>query len=287
MAALLGFRHAPARQATRLVLVLDEFPYLVDAELALPSILQSIWDHQLQQARVKLILSGSHITAMKRPTEADQPLYGRRTGLIQTDPLDYLHVAAFVPAYSPKEKVIAYGVFGGWPGHLTLLDPNASLVENAARQFLDPTVRLHEEAVHAFDPFLGDAEVHCSIIHGIANGDVQWQKISNRVGKKSASLSRSLDWFKEMEVIEQYAPITAYPNPNPKSMSYRLRDPYLHPDSTTTSVSTSAKTSAGSSSRPPDASVFPSAPSGPGNGGRPMASTRSTSSRSAPTAGSC
>jgi AAA+ ATPase superfamily predicted ATPase len=215
MAALLGFRHAPARQATRLVLVLDEFPYLVNAELALPSILQSIWDHQLKQARVKLILSGSHITAMKRLTEADQPLYGRRTGLIQTDP------------------------------------------------------------------------VHCSIIHAIANGDVQRQKISNRVGKKSASLSRPLDWFKEMEVIEQYAPITAYPNPNPKSMSYRLRDPYLHPDSTTTSVSTSSKTSAGSSSRPPDASVFPSAPSGPGNGGRPMASTRSTSSRSAPTASSC
>ncbi|MDP2959451.1 MAG: ATP-binding protein [Longimicrobiales bacterium] len=212
----------------RLVLVLDEFPYLVDAEPALPSILQSIWDHQLKQARIKLILSGSHITAMKRLTESDQPLYGRRTGLIQTDPLDYLHAAAFVPTYSPKEKVIAYGVFGGLPGHLTLLDPNASLVENAARQLLDPTARLHEEAVHAFDAFLGDAEVHYSIIHAIANGDVQWQKISNRVGKKSASLSRPLDWLKEMEVIEQYAPITAYPDPSPKSMLYRLKDPYLH-----------------------------------------------------------
>ena len=212
----------------RLLIVLDEFPYLIDAAPSLPSILQSIWDHELPGTQIKLVLSGSHITAMKRLTEAEQPLYGRRTGLIQVDPLDYLHASAFIPTYSPADKIMAYGVFGGLPGHLSLLDADMSLAENVVRQILDPTARLNEEAVHCLDAFLGDAEVHYSIIEAVANGEVQWQKISNRIGRKSAALSRPLDWLKEMEIIEQIAPISEYPNPRPKSMVYRLCDPYLH-----------------------------------------------------------
>lgn len=208
-------------------IVLDEFPYLVEGAPALPSILQATWDHELEGTRIKLVLSGSHVTVMKRLSGADQPLFGRRTGLLQVDPLDYRHAAAFVPEYSPEEKIITYGIFGGLPGHLTLLDPSAPLVENVVRQILDPTARLHEEGAHAFDAFLGDAEVHYSIIEAIADGDVQWKTISKRIGKKSASLSRPLEWLKEMEVIEQVAPITEYPEPSPKSMIYRLRDPYL------------------------------------------------------------
>lgn len=126
-------------------IVLDEFPYLADAAPTLPSIVQAIWDHELEGTRIKLILLG----------------------------------------------------------HLTLLDPPAPLIENVVRQILDPTARLHEGGAHAFDASLGDAEVHYSIIDAITNGEVQCKTISNRTGKKSASLSRPLEWLKEMEVIEQ------------------------------------------------------------------------------------
>ena len=35
-------------------------------------IIQGLWDHGLEGTRLKLVLSGSHVTAMKRLTEADQ-----------------------------------------------------------------------------------------------------------------------------------------------------------------------------------------------------------------------
>jgi hypothetical protein len=106
---------------------------------------------------------------MKRLTEADQPLYGRQTGLIQVDPFGYLHVGEFASGYSAKDK----------------------------------------------------------IVEAIALGETRWNKISNRVGKSTSSLARPLEWLQEMEVVERIAPITEYPNPSPKSMMYRLRDPYL------------------------------------------------------------
>ncbi len=211
----------------RFLLVLDEFPYLMDAAPALPSIIQSVWDHELPGTRFKLVLSGSHIAAMKRLTEADQPLYGRRTGLIQVDPFGYRHVGEFVPHYTAKDKIRVYGMFGGLPGHLALIDDSLSLVENTAQILLRPTGRLHEEAPHSFDAFAADAAVPNSIVEAIASGETRWHKISSWVGKSASSLARPLEWLREMEVIEQVAPITEYPNPSPKSRMYRLRDPYL------------------------------------------------------------
>jgi len=222
------FSYCAERSAgERFLMVLDEFPYLMAAAPALPSIIQSIWDHSLPPTRFKLILSGSHISAMKRLTEADQPLYGRRTGLIQVDPFGYRHVGDWVPRYSAQDKIRTYGMFGGLPGHLALIDPARSLMDNVVRAILRPTGRLHEEAPHSFDAFVADAAVPNSIVEAIAAGETRWNKISSRIGKSTASLARPLEWLQEMEVVERVAPITEYPNPSPKSMVYRLRDPYL------------------------------------------------------------
>lgn len=206
------------RRGEPFVLVLDEFPYLADSAPALPSILQDWWDHRMASTRISLVLSGSHISAMKRLVEADEPLYGRRTGRIDLRPFDYLDAARFAPSWPARDKLLLYGIFGGLPGHLTLVDPARSLAENVARHVLDSSGRLHNEAVHAFDAFLSDASVHYSIVEAIASGEQRWNRITSRIGKQTSALARPLDWLVEMEVVERVAPITEYPRPNPKRL---------------------------------------------------------------------
>jgi uncharacterized protein len=215
------------RSRERLVLVLDEFPYLADAAPALTSILQSLWDHTLADSRIKLVLSGSHVAAMKRLTEADRPLYGRRTGQLNVRPFTYADAARFVPGYEPRDRMLLYGILGGLPGQLRLVDPEKTLAQNAARLLLNPSSRLHDEAAHVFDSFVSEAEVHYSILEAIAAGETRWNKIANRTGKNTASLKRPLDWLLDMDVVRREAPITEYPNPAPKTLRYRVTDPYL------------------------------------------------------------
>lgn len=74
---------ALARQAgeERLIVVLDEFTYLLQTSPTLPSILQRLWNESLQHTHLMLILSGRYIGIMEREVLAYQaPLYGRRTG---------------------------------------------------------------------------------------------------------------------------------------------------------------------------------------------------------------
>jgi AAA+ ATPase superfamily predicted ATPase len=67
-------------QTERLVVVLDEFPYLVAAYPPLASVLQRVWDHVLSKSRVMLILCGSYIGMMEETVLGYRaPLYGRRT----------------------------------------------------------------------------------------------------------------------------------------------------------------------------------------------------------------
>lgn len=47
-------------------IILDEFPYAVEGDPSLPSLLQHEWDRRLQASRIKLILCGSSISMMER-----------------------------------------------------------------------------------------------------------------------------------------------------------------------------------------------------------------------------
>lgn len=209
------------------VFVLDEFPYLVDSVPALPSILQAWLDHSAPSTRIKLVLSGSHVSAMRQLEGADQPLYGRRTRRLVLGPFGAPEVRAFVPAYSAEERLIAYGALGGLPGHLSLLDPARDLADNAASLLFDSGGRLVDEAQHMLDAFLSDAVVHYSIIDAIAGGDHTWKGITSRTGRTGGSLQRAVDWLVGMEIIERVVPITEKSPARSKRTLYRITDPYV------------------------------------------------------------
>ena len=56
------------------------------------------------------------------------------------------------------------------------------------------------------DAFLGEADVHYSIIQAIATGAHTWKDITQRVGKPGGSLSRPMKWLEEMQFV---APLLA------------------------------------------------------------------------------
>ena len=65
-------------QPERLVVVLDEFTYLMAADPSLPSILQRVWDHKLKRSNLLLVITGSHAGMIERQVLSYRaPLYHR------------------------------------------------------------------------------------------------------------------------------------------------------------------------------------------------------------------
>lgn len=216
------------RAAARpLVAVIDEFPYLASAAPGITSLIQRHWDHAWSRVPIKLILSGSHTTAMRRLETGDQPLYGRRTARVQFMPFSFREVPAFLPGSSARDQLRAYGMFGGLPGNLALLDPQADLATNAARVLLRPSGRLHDDAQHMLDAFLPSAEVHYSIIEAIARGERVWSRITSRVGRDGGSLLRPAQWLQEMGIIRRITPFTESNGATSKRALYEIADPYV------------------------------------------------------------
>ena len=84
------------RKATdeKLVLIIDEFPFLAKPNPSTKSILQHTIDHVWKDKNIFLILCGSSVSFMLNDVMGyKSPLYGRITGNMEVKPFDYLESA--------------------------------------------------------------------------------------------------------------------------------------------------------------------------------------------------
>jgi len=76
----------------RAVVVIDEFPYLVEESPSISTTLQELWDRQLQHTQLYLALTGSVMGVMLREAiDVSAPLYKRHTWPLFAEPLIQLH----------------------------------------------------------------------------------------------------------------------------------------------------------------------------------------------------
>ncbi|RDZ36103.1 ATPase, partial [Haloferax sp. Atlit-19N] len=89
------------------IVVLDEFPYLIDADKSIPSVIQRLWDQRLQNTSGTLILVGSSISMMEEATLlGNSPLYGRFTEKIDLRQLGFAAAQEFFPdSYKPEDRI--------------------------------------------------------------------------------------------------------------------------------------------------------------------------------------
>ena len=80
----------PARPA---ILVIDELPYLTEADRGFPADLQQAWDRVLESAPLLLVCIGSDARMMENLVGARSPLHGRPTLELRVSPLNPAEVA--------------------------------------------------------------------------------------------------------------------------------------------------------------------------------------------------
>ena len=192
----------------REVIIIDEYPYIAENAPELASLLQREIDREWKDLNIMLILCGSSIAFMEEEVlDQKSPLYGRRTGQIDLQPFDYLTSAEFVPDYTPEEKAIAYGITGGIPRYLSLLDPEKTLEENILALYFDASGYLYEEPKNMLRQEFRDISLYFAILGAIGSGSTQLSEISDKTGFDSAKTAQAVKKLEAVRIIRKDVPI--------------------------------------------------------------------------------
>jgi AAA+ ATPase superfamily predicted ATPase len=215
-----------AAQNERLVIVLDEFPYLVAAHPPLTTILQRVWDQTLKNSKVMLILCGSNIGMMEDTVLGYQaPLYGRRSGQYLLESLQFKDAKLFYPGFNPEDQVRAYAVYGGTPAYLNTLQSQMSLKENILDGILSRGSFLYDEVRFVLQQELREPRNYFAILQAIAAGKTRLNEIKQATGIDGAT--SYLDTLQQLHLVERIVPVTETQPQKSRRGLYRLKDHYL------------------------------------------------------------
>jgi len=226
--ALDALAAAAAAAGRRIGLVLDEFPYLVDANPALPSLLQRWWDRIGSTTNIVLVLAGSQQSMMRRLVSSDGALYGRPTRRIHLHPFDYFHAARFAPRWPVEDRVRLYAIAGGIPDYLEEFDPARSLRAELLRVAYMPDGRLFREAPDLLRSEFTEPRTYETVLRAMANGATTPGEIASRAGLAGANrVNPYLERLIDLELVERRVPPTEQAEARPRISQYVVADPYL------------------------------------------------------------
>ena len=174
----------------RVVLAIDEYPYVARASKSLASTFQLLIDKYKDTSKLMLILCGSSMSYMEDHVLAYKaPLYGRRTAQMKIMPFDFEETCAYFRNLSDEDKALIFGIVGGTPQYLLQMSDTLCVEENIKNTYLNPMSILYEEPVNLLKQEVREPAIYNAIITAIAMGHSRMSEISTKVGEDTKVVS--------------------------------------------------------------------------------------------------
>jgi len=191
----------------KLVVVIDEFSYLIKQNPKCVAEMQSIVDEILKDKNIFLILSGSAISLMqKHLLSYSSPLYGRITGTIILKPLSFSFLARWFPSAKFEDLVKIYGVTCGIPRYLEFFE--GKNVESEIRNnFFDPNSFLFREMPQLLSEELRNVSTYFTILEAISKGRNKVTEMANYAYMDAKEMVSYLNILENLGFVRKITPL--------------------------------------------------------------------------------
>lgn len=194
-------------QKERMILAIDEYPYVARSSKSLASTLQLLIDKYKDTSKLMLILCGSSMSYMEDHVLAYKaPLYGRRTAQMKILPFDFEESCRYFNNLSDEDKALMYGIVGGTPQYLLQMSDKLSVEENIKNTYLNPMSFLYEEPVNLLKQEVREPAIYTAIITAIATGHTRMSEISTKVGEDTNVCSNYLKNLMSLGIVQREIP---------------------------------------------------------------------------------
>jgi uncharacterized protein len=213
----------------KLVLVIDEYQYLTQLDKAFSSKLQKLWDMNLVNSNIHLILCGSVLSMMHSEVLAyNSPLYGRRTSQLHIKAIKFNYLKEFVPKCSKLELMQIFASFGSIPKYLNEYDSSIPFMKNIEQKILNKNSYLYSEGNFLLKDEISDARSYFSILESISKGNTKIGHIGTSLGLVSSHLTKYMQRLIELDIIEKEIPVTEKNPLKSKFGRYKIKDKFLN-----------------------------------------------------------
>lgn len=206
----------------RIILVIDEYPYVARSSKSLASTLQMLIDKYKDTSKMMLILCGSSMSYMEDNVLAYKaPLYGRRTAQMKILPFDFEEACRFFKNFSAEDKALIYGIVGGTPQYLLQMNDKLSIEDNIKNTYLNPTSFLYEEPTNLLKQEVREPAIYTAIITAIATGASRMSEIATKVGEDTNVCTSYIKNLMNLGIVQKETP---YGEKNSRKTIYYIED---------------------------------------------------------------
>ena len=203
-----------------LIVVLDEFPFMIENIPAASSVVQRFIDLSVSGTDTMLIICGSSISVMRREVEEyERPLYGRFDNRMEIGPMPFSDCMRFHPELPKLDQVMLYLTLGGVPKYHAM-EVDGSYRDYVIRHFLSDTADLRDEADNMIVAELSPRDRYIGIVNAISEGRTSHKQIYERVGIDRTTCTNALANLGSIGIVDTVHPMMGAP----KQPIYRVSD---------------------------------------------------------------
>lgn len=207
----------------RIILAIDEYPYVARASKSLASTLQMLIDKHQAHSKLMLILCGSSMSYMEDHVLAYKaPLYGRRTAQMKVLPFDFKECCTYLSGSSDEDKAYIYGIVGGTPQYLLQMNDKLSVEDNIKNTYLNAMSFLYEEPLNLLKQEVREPAIYNAIVTAVATGSSRMSEIAAKVGESTMVCSGYLKNLIDLGILRKETP---YGEKSSKKSIYLIEDP--------------------------------------------------------------
>ncbi|MDA1366185.1 AAA family ATPase [Glycomyces algeriensis] len=193
--------------------VIDEFPYLLNASPPLASVIQHQVDSREQPwkdgGRARLILCGSAMSVMGGLLGGTAPLRGRASLELIVKPFDYRTAAGFWNADEPRLATLLHSITGGTPAYKTRFVGHQvpEGLERFDQWVIDRVLNKESPLYHegryliASEGNIRNASLYHAVLGAIAAGKHTRSGIAAHCGRQASDLTHALSVLEDCGLI--------------------------------------------------------------------------------------
>lgn len=223
------FNHIKSGDASKLVLIIDEFDHIVKKEEGFLESIAKLKEHKLYPGPVMIVLYTSAVSWAEEGMIKVLEKYRKKVDTAeQLSELKFVEMVQSFPDYTVSQSVEVYGVIGGVQEYMEKWDENQDIRYNICKHILSPDGFLFGEAERIISRELRELSVYHTILEAMAAGKRKLNDLYQETGFSRAKISVYLKNLMALGVAEKLTSFETGGWENAQKGLYQIKDTFIN-----------------------------------------------------------